>query len=63
MQNIESLLNNTVAPNVALTRSGMVVPDSQLSPNFTQNLMQQQLSPNQRSGGPFSPQPNQSEFL
>lgn len=61
MENIASLLNNAVAPNVTLTRNGTVVPDSQLSPNFTQNLIQQQLSPSQRAGGPFSPQPNQSE--
>lgn len=50
MQNIESLLNNTVAPNVSLTRANSVVPDSQLSPGFSPSqLMQQQLSPNQRT--------------
>lgn len=50
MQNIESLLNNTVAPNVSLTRANSVVPDSQLSPGFSSSqLMQQQLSPNQRT--------------
>lgn len=50
MQNIESLLNNTVAPNVSLTRANSVVPDSQLSPGFSPSqLMQQQLSPSQRT--------------
>lgn len=58
MSNIGSLLNNTVAPNVSLTRSGL--PDSQLSPGFPQSLMQQQLSPGQR-GAPFSPQQNQGK--
>lgn len=48
------LLNN-VPPNVSLQpRNSNVVSDSQLSPSFTQSLIQQQLSPNQRS--PFSPQ-------
>lgn len=55
ISNYESLLNN-VPPNVSLQRSTNVVPDSQLSPGFTQNMIQQQLSPNQRA--PFSPQPN-----
>jgi hypothetical protein len=63
VQSIDSLLNNTVAPNVTLTSRGSVVPDSQLSPNFPQSLMQQQLSPNQQRGNaPFSPQANQSEI-
>ncbi|XP_038109955.1 nuclear receptor coactivator 1 isoform X3 [Culex quinquefasciatus] len=68
MQNIESLLNNTVAPNVSLTRANSVVPDSQLSPGFSPSqLMQQQLSPNQRTqlspqqtgfqGSPFNNNP------
>lgn len=62
VQSIDSLLNNTVAPNVTLTSRGAVVPDSQLSPNFP-SLMQQQLSPNQQRGNtPFSPQANQSEL-
>lgn len=62
-QSIDSLLNNTIAPNVSLTRSGIVVPDSQLSPNFQPTLMQQQLSPSQqRVAAPFSPQPNQSKL-
>ncbi|XP_037909324.1 nuclear receptor coactivator 3 isoform X2 [Hermetia illucens] len=56
MSNIGSLLNNTVAPNVSLARS--TLPDSQLSPGFPQNLIQQQLSPSQR-GAPFSPQQGQ----
>ncbi|XP_055299540.1 putative uncharacterized protein DDB_G0271606 isoform X25 [Sitodiplosis mosellana] len=51
------LLNN-VPPNVSLQRSANVVPDTQLSPGFSPNLLQQQLSPQQRA--PFSPQPNQS---
>lgn len=56
-------MNNTVAPNVTLSSRGAVVPDSQLSPNFTQSLMQQ-LSPNQQRGNtPFSPQANQSKRL
>jgi nuclear receptor coactivator 2 len=57
MQNMESLLNNTVAPNVSLQRSTNIVTDSQLSPGFPQGLISQ-LSPNQR-GAPFSPQPAQ----
>ncbi|XP_069963384.1 nuclear receptor coactivator 2 isoform X6 [Bactrocera oleae] len=57
INNIGSLLNNTVAPNVALSRTNLP-PDSQLSPNFAQNLLQQQqLSPGQRNA-PFSPQTN-----
>lgn len=56
MSNYE-LLNN-VPPNVSLQRSSNVVPDTQLSPGFSPNLLQQQLSPNQRA--PFSPQSNQS---
>ncbi|XP_055684535.1 nuclear receptor coactivator 2 isoform X3 [Lutzomyia longipalpis] len=58
MTNIESLLNNTVAPNVSLQRSTSVVSDAQLSPGFTQPMMQQQQQGStQRT--PFSPQPNQ----
>lgn len=56
MSNYE-LLNN-VPPNVSLQRSTNVVSDTQLSPGFSPNLLQQQLSPNQRA--PFSPQSNQS---
>lgn len=52
----ESLLNN-VPPNVSLQRSSNAAPDSQLSPGFNQNMIQQQLSPSQR-GAPFSPQSN-----
>lgn len=55
MSNYE-LLNN-VPPNVSLQRSTNAVADTQLSPGFSPNLLQQQLSPNQRA--PFSPQPNQ----
>ncbi|XP_020713485.1 uncharacterized protein LOC101453682 isoform X4 [Ceratitis capitata] len=58
INNIGSLLNNTVAPNVALSRTNLP-SDSQLSPSFTQSLLQQQqqLSPNQRNAS-FSPQSN-----
>ncbi|XP_067620107.1 nuclear receptor coactivator 2 isoform X2 [Eurosta solidaginis] len=57
INNIGSLLNNTVAPNVALSRTNLP-PDSQLSPSFAQSLLQQQqLSPGQRNT-PFSPQTN-----
>lgn len=59
-------MNTTVAPNVTLTSRGKMVPDSQqLSPNFTQTLMHQQLSPNQQrnSNAQFSSQSNQSENL
>ncbi|XP_030765336.1 nuclear receptor coactivator 2 isoform X3 [Sitophilus oryzae] len=37
IQNIDSLLNNTVAPNVSLQRSNSV-PESQLSPNYNAQL-------------------------
>lgn len=53
LQNIDSLLNNTVAPNVSLQRSSSV-PESQLSPNFGNQIGQQ----NQRLSGqqqPYSP--------
>lgn len=53
LQNIDSLLNNTVAPNVSLQRSSSV-PESQLSPNFGNQISQQ----NQRLSGqqqPYSP--------
>ncbi|KAM7353185.1 basic helix-loop-helix family member taiman isoform 2-T3 [Cochliomyia hominivorax] len=53
--NIGTLLN-TVAPNVTLSRTNMP-PDSQLSPNYAQTMLQQQLSPGQRTA-PFSPQSN-----
>lgn len=59
MSNYE-LLNN-VPPNVSLQRSTNVAPESQLSPGFSPNLMQQQLSPNQRA--PFSPQSNQGNTV
>lgn len=58
MSNYDSLLNN-VPPNVSLQRSANAVPDSQLSPGFTPNIMQQQLSPSP-ARAPFSPQSNQS---
>ncbi|XP_063902994.1 nuclear receptor coactivator 1 isoform X4 [Zophobas morio] len=52
LQNIDSLLNNTVAPNVSLQRSASL-PESQLSPNYGSQLSQQ----NQRlnSQQPYSP--------
>lgn len=52
LQNIDSLLNNTVAPNVSLQRSASL-PESQLSPNYGGQLNQQ----NQRlnSQQPYSP--------
>ncbi|XP_008193624.1 nuclear receptor coactivator 2 isoform X3 [Tribolium castaneum] len=52
LQNIDSLLNNTVAPNVSLQRSASL-PESQLSPNYGGQLNQ----PNQRinSQQPYSP--------
>ncbi|KAF5290781.1 hypothetical protein FQA39_LY14624 [Lamprigera yunnana] len=52
LQNIDSLLNNTVAPNVSLQRSASV-PESQLSPNYGGQINQQ----NQRltNQQPFSP--------
>lgn len=55
LHNIDSLMNNTVAPNVSLQRSTSV-PESQLSPNYVQQLNQQQ---NQRLNNqqqqPYSP--------
>jgi hypothetical protein len=66
VQNIDSLMNTTNAPNVTLTSRGKMVPDSQqLSPNFNQSLMHQQLSPNQQrnSNAQFSSQNNQSKSL
>lgn len=63
ISNYESLLNN-VPPNVSLQRSTNVVADSQLSPSYTQSMMQQQQqqhSPSQR-GAPFSPQPSTGLF-
>ncbi|KAJ8920909.1 hypothetical protein NQ315_015702, partial [Exocentrus adspersus] len=52
MQNIDSLLNNTVAPNVSLQRSASV-PEPQLSPGYGGQLNQQ----NQRVSNqqPYSP--------
>ncbi|KAJ8942844.1 hypothetical protein NQ314_009906 [Rhamnusium bicolor] len=52
MQNIDSLLNNTVAPNVSLQRSASV-PEPQLSPGYGGQINQQ----NQRVSNqqPYSP--------
>jgi nuclear receptor coactivator 2 len=52
LQNIDNLLNNTVAPNVSLQRSASV-PESQLSPNYGGQITQ----PNQRLSNqqPYSP--------
>lgn len=52
IQNIDSLLNNTVAPNVSLQRSSSV-PESQLSPNFGGG--QQSRQPQQQQQQPYSP--------
>ncbi|XP_069691717.1 nuclear receptor coactivator 2-like isoform X10 [Periplaneta americana] len=55
LQNIDSLLNNSVAPNVSLQRSSSV-PDSQLSPNYGSQMINSggaQISPGQRQ--PYSP--------
>ncbi|XP_035222954.1 putative uncharacterized protein DDB_G0291608 isoform X2 [Stegodyphus dumicola] len=63
-ENMNDLMNNTVAPNVTLQRS-VSMPDSQLSPRFS-NMQPMpnsaapppspsQLSPGQRQQPPFSP--------
>lgn len=53
LQNIDSLLNHTVAPNVTLQRSSSV-PDSQLSPGYGSAMMNvNNGSQNQRQ--PYSP--------
>ncbi|KAF2881852.1 hypothetical protein ILUMI_24316 [Ignelater luminosus] len=52
LQNIDSLLNNTVAPNVSLQRSASV-PESQLSPNYGGQISQQNQRLNNQQ--PFSP--------
>ncbi|XP_074027030.1 basic helix-loop-helix family member taiman isoform X4 [Leptinotarsa decemlineata] len=52
MQNIDSLLNNTVAPNVSLQRSSSV-SEPQLSPSFGGQLNQQ--TPRVGSQQPYSP--------
>lgn len=57
VQSIDALINNSIAPNVSLTRStnsNALPTDSQLSPGFPNQMLQQQLSPNQRAS--FSPQ-------
>ncbi|CAH0558274.1 unnamed protein product [Brassicogethes aeneus] len=51
LQNIDTLLNTTVAPNVSLQRSSSV-PESQLSPNFQQQLGQSRISNRDQ---PYSP--------
>lgn len=53
LQNIDSLLNNTVAPNVSLQRSASV-PESQLSPNYGGQISQQNQRLNNQQQ-PFSP--------
>lgn len=60
LNNIGSLLNTTGAPNVSLSRTNLP-SDAQLSPNFAQTLMQQQLSPGRSA--PYSPQPNQGMLI
>ncbi|KAL1513434.1 hypothetical protein ABEB36_002845 [Hypothenemus hampei] len=59
IQNIDSLLNNTVAPNVTLQRSNSI-PESQLSPNYS-NQMQGSNSMNQSNQRGVVPQPNQNQ--
>lgn len=65
-ENINALINNSIAPNVALTRStnSNSLSDSQLrpGPGFSPSLMQQQLSPGQRNQ-PFSPQGRKDLFV
>lgn len=52
LQNIDSLLNNTVAPNVSLQRSSSV-PESQLSPNYGNQIAQSNQRLNNQQ--PYSP--------
>lgn len=61
LTDINSLINNTVAPNVSLQRNSSVVRETQLSPGFNPNAFQQ-MSPGQQQqsrgaggGPPFSP--------
>ncbi|KAL0274024.1 UNVERIFIED_CONTAM: hypothetical protein PYX00_006559 [Menopon gallinae] len=59
LQNIDSLLNNTLAPNVSLQRSSSV-PESQLSPNYGNQLLNNssaQISPGAQrlNQQPYSP--------
>ncbi|XP_060517489.1 nuclear receptor coactivator 2-like isoform X3 [Cylas formicarius] len=60
IQNIDTLLNNTVAPNVSLQRSSSV-PESQLSPNFNSQLQNSNSLAQQNQRGvsqqqqPYSP--------
>lgn len=61
MSTYETLLGSGPPPNVSLQRSNNALPDSQLSPAFSPNMLQQQLSPNQRA--PFSPQSNPGNVL
>lgn len=53
LQNIDNLLNHTVAPNVTLQRSSSV-PDSQLSPGYA-NTMMNVNNGNQNQRQPYSP--------
>lgn len=66
IHNIDSLLNNTVAPNVSLQRSTSA-PESQLSPNYVQQINQQNqrlnnqpqpYSPHSQMASPINQQPN-----
>ncbi|XP_056647099.1 nuclear receptor coactivator 3 isoform X3 [Diorhabda sublineata] len=59
IQNIDSLLNNTVAPNVSLQRSSSVPSESQLSPPYGQTSRvnnQQPYSPHSQLTSPAFPQ-------
>lgn len=54
LQNIDTLLNNTVAPNVSLQRSASL-PESQLSPGYGGQLQQTNQRLNSQQYSPLSP--------
>lgn len=54
LQNIDTLLNNTVAPNVSLQRSASL-PESQLSPGYGGQLQQTNQRLNNQQYSPHSP--------
>ncbi|XP_076255265.1 basic helix-loop-helix family member taiman isoform X5 [Rhynchophorus ferrugineus] len=60
IQNIDNLLNNTVAPNVSLQRSNSV-PESQLSPNYNAQLQNSNTLPQQNQRA-VPPQPQQQPY-
>ncbi|XP_066143989.1 nuclear receptor coactivator 1-like isoform X2 [Euwallacea fornicatus] len=61
IQNIDSLLNNTVAPNVTLQRSNSLPQESQLSPNYAAGQLQGSNSLNQSNQRATLPQPTQTQ--